>query len=124
MLAQPVAPSLDLAHCQLMPVTVPSGSVSVAVIRPPMLPLVGDSVASPISSTLNTVTVTWSSSCSFPERAVTVISYVLSLFESAGASKFGVDLKVSTPLLLMEKSEASVPLSLQLTLPALGPAAV
>ena len=52
----------------------------------------------------------------FPDRAVTVISYVLSLLESAGASKFGVDLKVNTPLLLREKSEASVPLSLQLTL--------
>ena len=45
----------------------------------------------------------------------------MSLSESAGFSKFGVDLKVSAPRLFMEKSEASGPPSLQLTLPAFGP---
>ena len=88
-----------------------------------MVPRVGDSFTSPASSTLYTSTVTSSESWSLPERAVTVNSYTLSLSESAGDSKFGVDLKDSAPRLFMEKSEASVPLSLQLTLPAFGPRA-
>ena len=82
----PVIPSADLAHSQLTLVGAPSRSVSVAVIRVPMSPRVGDILTSPSSSTLYTSTVTSNSSDSLPERAVIVSSYLLSLSESAGAS--------------------------------------
>ena len=124
MTLQPLVPFLDLPQSQLIWLVVPSGSVSVAVIRAPTLTRVGDSATAPSSSALSTSTVTSSSSRTFPERATTVISYLLSLSESAGDSKLGTLLKVSRPPLLMEKSDASVPPRLHLTLPALGPVAL
>ena len=58
MFVHPLLPSSERAHCQLRPVTPPSGSVNTAVNAVSTSGLFEDNVTAPGSSTFVTLTVT------------------------------------------------------------------
>ena len=63
---------MDLDHCQVVSVIMPSGSDSIAVIAVPTTGWVGDRVTVPASSSLVTMTVTSCMAISLPASALTV----------------------------------------------------
>ena len=60
MLVQPVVPFADLAHCHVRPLTLPSGSFSVAVTAVPTAGCVDDRVTVPSGCTAITTPLTLS----------------------------------------------------------------